>query len=217
MDHEFIESQQIVDRYLMGRLDPSTEEDFEVHLLSCAACREEVNLTQSFIGGMRATDDTGAQARTPTASSWRVLALAASVMLAVSLSFTAWNALETGKLRRELAARSTITGKAVVVLPLVLTRGNEGDPPNLVELSERSELFVFELEGEYVDDTRYLVSVTNGKEVIWQNELRPDYRGLLLVGVASEQLQDSIYRITVTGPRTGEEIRSFSLRVKSAL
>jgi hypothetical protein len=42
MEHEQIAEQNVVERYLMGRLAPEEEELFEEHLLECADCRRQV-------------------------------------------------------------------------------------------------------------------------------------------------------------------------------
>ncbi|HEX3555168.1 MAG TPA: zf-HC2 domain-containing protein [Thermoanaerobaculia bacterium] len=42
MDHERIAEQNVVERYVMGRLTPEEEELFEEHLLECQECRRQV-------------------------------------------------------------------------------------------------------------------------------------------------------------------------------
>ena len=79
MDHSLIDDEQIIDLYLMGRLDAEREEELEAHLIGCARCTAELELRRSFIGGMRslgADDFRLAPAPAPAHGRWRSLALA---------------------------------------------------------------------------------------------------------------------------------------------
>ena len=46
-DHDYIESNQIIDRYILGRLDESEREVFESHFLNCRQCLDELELTEA--------------------------------------------------------------------------------------------------------------------------------------------------------------------------
>ena len=52
MEHEQIAEQNVVERYLMGRLAPAEEELFEEHLLECADCRRQVQWEEDFQGSL---------------------------------------------------------------------------------------------------------------------------------------------------------------------
>jgi putative zinc finger protein len=52
MEHEQIAEQNVVERYLMGRLAPEEEELFEEHLLECADCRRQVEWEEDFQGSL---------------------------------------------------------------------------------------------------------------------------------------------------------------------
>jgi hypothetical protein len=54
MDHEQIAEQNVVERYLMGRLTPEEEELFEEHLLECQDCRRQVEWEEDLQNSLHA-------------------------------------------------------------------------------------------------------------------------------------------------------------------
>lgn len=48
MDHEQIAEQNVIERYLLGKLTPEEEERFEEHLLECQDCRQQVEWEEDF-------------------------------------------------------------------------------------------------------------------------------------------------------------------------
>jgi Putative zinc-finger len=53
MDHTYIEEQQIVDRYVMGKLPPEEAGRFEEHFLSCPECLDRLDLAESMQRGFK--------------------------------------------------------------------------------------------------------------------------------------------------------------------
>lgn len=95
MQHPQIDKEEIVTRYLSGELGPDEQESFELHLLTCAACQDELEADQRFSAALRSLEATGdlpAPAAEPPAArppalrrrrDWRPLAWAASVLIAL--------------------------------------------------------------------------------------------------------------------------------------
>lgn len=53
MDHDRIEREQIVDLYLMGKLDPEMTDRFEAHYLHCQDCLNQLELAEKLQRGLR--------------------------------------------------------------------------------------------------------------------------------------------------------------------
>lgn len=54
MDHDLIEREQTVQRYLLGRLSPAETEAFEEHYLDCPECLAELRAAETLHRGLRA-------------------------------------------------------------------------------------------------------------------------------------------------------------------
>jgi len=53
MDHTYIEENQVVDRYVMGKLPPDEAGRFEDHYLSCPECLDRLELAESLQRGFK--------------------------------------------------------------------------------------------------------------------------------------------------------------------
>ena len=63
MDHEQIAEQNVVERYVLGRLTPEEEERFEEHLLECQDCRRRVEWEEDLQNSLHAVAAEDAAAR----------------------------------------------------------------------------------------------------------------------------------------------------------
>ncbi|HEY9422866.1 MAG TPA: zf-HC2 domain-containing protein, partial [Thermoanaerobaculia bacterium] len=54
MDHAYIESHGLVERYHRGLLSPEEEASFEEHFVTCAECMEQLELARGFQKGLKA-------------------------------------------------------------------------------------------------------------------------------------------------------------------
>ena len=66
MDHEQIERDQIIDRYLMGKLEPAVTTRFEEHYLHCQDCLDQLELAEKLQRGLKRVAATEALERTAT-------------------------------------------------------------------------------------------------------------------------------------------------------
>jgi putative zinc finger protein len=53
MDHTYVEAQDVVDRYVMGKLSAEEAEGFEEHYLSCPECLDRLDLAESMQRGFK--------------------------------------------------------------------------------------------------------------------------------------------------------------------
>jgi hypothetical protein len=125
MDHRRIEEENVAELYATGRLSPAEEEDFEVHLLECRECREQVaradDLRESFRAvaaedAARVTLEAGLLAwlaRRSRAARLGMLTLALLVLAALP----AWLLLDRARLESELAAARRIAERQARPLP----------------------------------------------------------------------------------------------------
>ncbi len=118
-DHQKIEQEEIIERYVMRQLSEEEEAAFEEHFFGCDECFEKVKLTEKAIAGIRAAAREGLLEEKP----WRLLRLvwdrteqfltqpAVAVAAAVLVLLLAYPALKgifvTPKLRQQLEALNT--------------------------------------------------------------------------------------------------------------
>lgn len=106
MTHNQILNQEIVEKYVRGRLSSAEAEAFEEHYFACENCFEHVQAMQRFVDGIKLAAESGAlPAVKPT--TWMrpafYLAAAAAVVMSVA---TGWMALsEIPKLRDQVAVQ----------------------------------------------------------------------------------------------------------------
>jgi putative zinc finger protein len=109
MDHERIEAQNVIERYVMGRLAPEEEALFEEHLLECRDCRQSIEQEEDFQSSLHALA-AGEAARATAAVQVSALAWlarrrwlwAAAVLLLLGLP-AVWLLREQARLRTEIA------------------------------------------------------------------------------------------------------------------
>lgn len=124
MSHDEIEHNQVVARYLMGKLRPAEAAAFEEHYLHCQACLDQLELTEKLRGGLRraAAQDAarvvaarrlGLLTRLERLSRSRQLSVVAAVLLVVAVlptSLMYWHfhrAGEEAQPRRAVADEET--------------------------------------------------------------------------------------------------------------
>lgn len=92
MDHARFKNMQAAATYVSGDLDERTQQAFELHLLECRDCLEEVEVWRAVQAGLRQTD-TGRTVRTRDAAAAARWRLAASLaVIAVGSGAAGWYA-----------------------------------------------------------------------------------------------------------------------------
>jgi len=114
MDHTDIEEQQIVDRYVMGKLPAEEAERFEEHFLSCPECLEQLELAESMQRGFkRAAGQDVAQiaaARQLALVAWLSRLSRSRQMAVLAMALLVVAVLPAGLALRELARERSATG-----------------------------------------------------------------------------------------------------------
>ena len=97
-DHEYIESNQIIDRYVMGKLTDDENQWFSNHFMSCPDCIEQLDLAEAFQRDLKtvvAHDATKAVVHTGLlvrlASARGMVTLACAALILFGFSFTLKN------------------------------------------------------------------------------------------------------------------------------
>lgn len=127
MDHARFKANETAALYVSGDLDGATQEAFELHLMSCPSCIEDVELWRTMRAGVRAHPP---RARAPAVNHWALTGqwpMAASLAaIAIGSGAVGWYARSHGSPALEEDA------VAIFNLPPV-TRGYEDCEPLLVD------------------------------------------------------------------------------------
>jgi hypothetical protein len=103
MDHQYIEEQNIPDRYLLGKLRAEERARFEEHFIDCRECLDRLETTEDFRGALRSVAaeeitrgyaQAGLLARTARiwqlSRVWRAAILLGSILLLAALPAALW-------------------------------------------------------------------------------------------------------------------------------
>lgn len=214
MDHRRIREELIIDSYLMGHLLDESREEFEAHLLECAQCQDELNLAQRFAQGLREIDQDELRWATRPHNWWRPLALAASLILCVTGSASIYLYKELDQARTR-SASGDVMRLPVLVMSLVSPRSVSREPVNRIALSGSPQWLVLELEGQFLFDTDYEVTLSLPEATpVYREILRTDYRGLLVLAVDSRWLDAKDYEIRVVSAADSEAQQVYRFRVQ---
>ncbi len=228
MDHPRIDEEQILDRYLVGRLSAEEEALFEEHLFECADCLEKVRWGEELRRGLRvvAAQEAGQAAARATAFvgllAWlrrrRPARLAGLALLGLTLvlalvalpAILLRQRLELRQLREATQKASAPSGALtrpvsdLLVVSLGVVRG-AGSGEVKLRLDSTKAAVLLSLELETVDAARYRVTLSDeAGHVLWRGEdLEPNLYDTLLVALPSTFLAPGRYRITVEGLTAG--------------
>jgi hypothetical protein len=113
MDHQYIEGQNLPDRYLQGTLSAAERARFEEHFIDCPECLDRLELTEDFRGALRTV--AAERAATPLVHArpglraWlgampggRSAALLAAAVLVLAVLPSVWSVIWAGQSRREM-------------------------------------------------------------------------------------------------------------------
>jgi hypothetical protein len=109
MDHRTIDSENVAERYVTGRLTPAEAAGFEAHYLDCPACCDRVEAAERLQRGLRrlaeeaASESPGTSrfARAGRSPAW---GLAAAAVLVLALLPAGFERRQVGLLERQVAA-----------------------------------------------------------------------------------------------------------------
>jgi hypothetical protein len=207
MDRNFVNENQLVDRYLRDELAADERAEFEAFFLADKETLAELELAEKLQIGMRecadrglldAAPQTGWLRRALTSPQW---AAAASVLLVCSLAFSGFLLTQS--------PNDPVAG-ATRLVPLYATRS--ADAPRLppAQAGEWVVLLVDPGFDPHDDYRAALVDVSAGKPIWEVADLQPGYEDLLAVGVPGRLLQGGSYEIRVLARSGSAEFAEIS-------
>ena len=202
MDRQYIQDNQLVERYLQGKLSEEEKAAFEEYYLSNPDTLAELELAEKMQDGFRALDESGYVGAMP-AGGWfnRVFlspqyAAAASILLVFSLGFS-------GMLYRQQQANDVYD--ATQVIPVLSVRSaSSGPSDNVVQFAQTDNWVVLLVDPGMESYFRYSATVERAgsadPEAIWQgNDLQPGYQEMLALGLPGTLLVPGDYAIRLSG------------------
>ena len=202
MDRQYIRDNQVIERYLQGRLTADEETAFEEAYIADPDLFQELKAADLLRRGLELhdADRSGEQrprsaARGDTAPRY---ALAASLIAGIALVSSAYLFAENRALRGEAIAMDAAPGR---VVPLLAVRGGD---PNRLEAAASNDWTVLLLDPGFTPYDRYRArlvrrSGTEATELLSVDGLTPSYEGQLAVVVPSRLLTPGEYDVALAG------------------
>ena len=233
MDHTIIDNDNLVERYLLGRLTVADRQRFEAHFVDCPRCLEQLEWTEDLHGALRAAaaEDAGTVVtggilaflarRGRVARAFLALAaLAVPAALALAFLLPRVQDLEQRAARAEQAVIEAqahlapdINVATVLLGAVVRDAGLELEAATL-DVSKRQRV-ILEVDPETAFES-YRADLFDGAgERIWQDRLRPNPWALLEITFPAGFLEAGDYRLELAGLDAGGravEQGSFALR-----
>jgi hypothetical protein len=200
MDRQYIRDNQIVERYLQGRLTAEEESAFEEAYIGDPDLFQELKAADLLRRGLslQAADESANLPR-PAARGANAprFALAASLVAAVGLGFSAYLFQENRALRGGAVVADAAPAR---VVPLLAVRGED---PNRIESGGSNEWTVLLLDPGFSPYDRYRATLVrrsggNATELLSVDGLSPSYEGQLAFVVASRLLTPGEYDVALT-------------------
>lgn len=202
MNREYIRDHQVIERYLRGALTPDEERGFEELYLGDPEILEELESAERLRQGLKALENTGGLERPRPKGLWLrafsspQYAVAASVLLAVTLAFSGALYRQNLSLREQSFAWGSATTR---VVPIVSLRG----APYAISAPAEDELTVLSLDSGAVAYDLYRAVLERrgsaGPEEIWSRaDLVPTPDGTILVG-SGRALGPGEYEVLLEG------------------
>lgn len=195
MDRQYIQDNQIIERYLQHKLSGEEAAAFEEHYLSDAATLEELELAEGLQRGANELKTSGYLRTTWLQSVFLSpqYATAASVLALVSM-------LSLGLLyQRDTSVDATPINTRIV--PIIATRGAS---VNVLAPAAANERIVLLVDPGILSYDNYRATVSReageGTEQVWQMAgLALGYQEMLALGLPSESLPPGQYHINIEG------------------
>lgn len=204
MDREYIREHQVIERYLRGTLSPDEERAFEEAYVGNPELLDEIELVERLQQGVKDLGAAGAIERPTgggTRPNWlfsKQWAMAASLLLVVSLAITGGLYRENASLREGPLLSAGVTTRLLPVLTL------RGAPETVLEAPEADDWAVLLVDPGFTEHDSYRAVVTrvSGQQPaeIWSvSGLEPEYQDQLAIGLPGRLLMPGEYEIAITG------------------
>lgn len=226
MDHDHIETHNLIERYVLGRLPVDEQQRFEEHFAECEACLDELELTDDFRAALRTavaedTRVTAAAGLAAVLARWLRSPRAALLLVAMASVLTLpslWLSLENQRLRQDLDSLSQPLADVPSYL-LTLSRDQQAPTPELaISAADRWLTLAIEVG----DEARYgaLLKDDAGRIRWQQRDLEPNLWGVLQFTFPATLLPPGVYALDLErlDPELGSEpagVYRFRLREES--
>ena len=211
MTHSQIEQQDIIDRYLVRKLSPDVEAEFEDHYVACPECVDKLQLERQAIAII---SETFAEGGTEPAgrrfffplSAWGL----AAALSAVAVYVTAARRAPTPQVESPRSALS------LPVVELESYRAGATQIPKMTpELAKSAFLLRLDLRGVSTHEAYSLTIVNDSGEHVWSGAATvPSGSDWLQVRIEGARLDAGAFWVRVSGLRAGakaEFLREYSL------
>jgi len=214
MDHNYIEEQDVIERYLLGHLGAEEKERFEAHYLGCDRCFDQLELAEALIAGakMAAAEDA---ARTSAAKPAKVLSFPQRFRNPLLLAAAALILLALGLpiLLRQGAAVAPVS-----VAVLDIERGSEGASTR-IDLPAKGSL-VIALEVQATRPARqgtFKASLyrQNASEALWQGQDLELHQNLFSLSLPTRVVPAGEY-VLLLQTSAGEEVGQYRFATREA-
>jgi len=202
MDRQYIREHGVIERYLRGALTADEEQAFEEAYLGDPDLLDQVQAAERLRDGIKELGRTGRLEQLRAPARWRQwlaspqYAVAASVLLAVSLGFSAMLYVENVDLRGTGLSQ---TFERTRLVRLEAYRGNNNVTP--ISAPETDERIVFALDAVAYDTYRATLLRRDGDQferILTRADLEADDE-TILVGVPGRVLQPGAYEVLLEG------------------
>lgn len=203
MDRQYIRDHQVIERYLSGTLTADEEQAFEEAYLGDQELLDQVQAAERLREGVKELDRAGSLERLRAPARWRQwlaspqYAAAASVLLAVSLGFSAMLYREVGELRGNNLAQ---TSPSTRLVRLEATRGGDARE---IPAPAPDELTVLQLDSGVVAYDTYRGTLTrrdgDRSETVWSRADLLASDDTILITVSGRALPPGQYEARLDG------------------
>jgi hypothetical protein len=200
MDRQYIRDNQVIERYLQGRLTADEETAFEEAYIGDPDLFEELKAADLLRRGLELHDADGSGQQRPSSAARSAgaprYALAASLVAGIALASSAYLFVENRALQGEAVASVAAPGR---VVPLLAVRG---DNPNRIEAAVSDGWTVLLLDPGLRYDRYRATLVRRGgaeaAELLSVDGLTPSYEDQLALVVPSRLLTAGEYDVVLT-------------------
>jgi hypothetical protein len=202
MNRQYIRDNQVVERYLQGRLTADEETAFEEAYLGDPELFQELKAADLLRRGLAAHDAAQQREQRPSAPARSAAApryaLAASLVAGIALAFSSYLFVENRALRDGSSATAVDLASGARLVPLLAVRGGDA---NSIEAAATNDWTVLLLDPGFTPYDRYRAALVrrDGAELLSVDGLTPSYEGLLAVLVPSRVLTPGDYDVVLSG------------------
>lgn len=208
MEMKYIEDNLLIERYLRGDLKKEEREAFEERFLSSPELLDQLEAAERLqeglldVGAVEEPGPSGTVITPRLAAITPRLAMAASVLLAVSLAVSGTLFLENRQLSEEAAQFASVPAP-VQIVPLHTTRGaTSAATVNTITLEQGSGQLVLMLESAMQPYHHYravVLRLPESEPLLELGGLQPGYQEMIALALPAHLMKPGEYRVELEG------------------